>query len=60
MFKLPLVFIAFLLLIHIFGEAMRFLRPLVSPFWCFIPKGDKIMSKQLDQLPLVNFKNYCV
>jgi hypothetical protein len=25
-----------------------------------MPKGEKLRPKQLDQLPLVNFKNYCV
>jgi hypothetical protein len=33
------------------------LRPQVSPFWCLMPKGEKLRPKQLDQLPLVNFKN---
>jgi hypothetical protein len=27
------------------------------PFWCLIPKGKKLRPKQMDQLPLVNFKN---
>jgi hypothetical protein len=32
------------------------------PFWCLMPKGEKLRSKQMDQLqmdqlPLVNFKN---
>ena len=27
------------------------------PFWCLMPKGEKIRPKQMDQLPLVNFKN---
>jgi hypothetical protein len=44
----------------IFSEAMRFFRPLVSLFWCLMPKGQKLRPKQLDQLPLVNFKNYFV
>jgi hypothetical protein len=31
-------------------------------FWCLMPKGEKLRSKQMDQLqmdqlPLVNFKN---
>jgi hypothetical protein len=27
------------------------------PFWCLMPKGEKIRPKQMDQLPLVkNFK----
>jgi hypothetical protein len=31
-------------------------RPLSSPFWCLMPKGEKLRPKQLDQPPLVNFK----
>jgi hypothetical protein len=27
------------------------------PFWCLIPKGEKLRPKQMDQLPLVNFEN---
>jgi hypothetical protein len=27
------------------------------PFWCLMPKGEKLRPKQLDQLPPVNFKN---
>jgi hypothetical protein len=28
------------------------------PFWCLMPKGEKIRPKQLmDQLPLENFEN---
>jgi hypothetical protein len=27
------------------------------PFWCLMPKGEKLRLKQMDQLPLVNFKN---
>jgi hypothetical protein len=26
-------------------------------FWCLMPKGEKLRPKQMDQLPLVNFKN---
>jgi hypothetical protein len=25
------------------------------PFWCLMPKGEKIRPKQMDQLPLVKF-----
>jgi hypothetical protein len=25
------------------------------PFWCLLPKGEKIRPKQMDQLPLVKF-----
>jgi hypothetical protein len=27
------------------------------PFWCLMPKGEKIRPKQMDQLPLENFEN---
>jgi hypothetical protein len=27
------------------------------PFWCLMPKGEKLRSKQMHQLPLVNFEN---
>jgi hypothetical protein len=27
------------------------------PFWCFMSKGEKLRPKQMDQLPLVNFKS---
>jgi hypothetical protein len=27
------------------------------PFWCFMPKEEKLRPKQMDQLPLVNLKN---
>jgi hypothetical protein len=27
------------------------------PFWCLMPKGEKLRPKQTDQLPLVNFEN---
>jgi hypothetical protein len=27
------------------------------PFWCLMPKGEKLRQKQMDQLPLVDFKN---
>jgi hypothetical protein len=27
------------------------------PFWCLMPKGEKLRPKQMDQLPLENFKN---
>jgi hypothetical protein len=26
-------------------------------FWCLMPKGEKLRTKQMDQLPLVNFEN---
>jgi hypothetical protein len=27
------------------------------PFWCLMPKEEKLRSKQMDQLPLENFEN---
>jgi hypothetical protein len=34
------------------------LLPILIPFWCLIPKGEKIRPKQeMDQLPLENFEN---
>jgi hypothetical protein len=27
------------------------------PFWCLMPKGEKIRPKKMDQLPLENFEN---
>jgi hypothetical protein len=27
------------------------------PFWCLMPKGEKLRPNQMDQLPLVNFRN---
>jgi hypothetical protein len=27
------------------------------PFWCLMPKGEKLRPKQMDQLPLVSFEN---
>jgi hypothetical protein len=27
------------------------------PFWCLMPKGEKVRPKQMDQLPLVDFEN---
>jgi hypothetical protein len=27
------------------------------PFWCLMPKGEKLRLKQMDQLPLENFEN---
>jgi hypothetical protein len=31
--------------------------PKMIPFWCLMPKGEKLRPKQMDQLPLENFKN---
>jgi hypothetical protein len=27
------------------------------PFWCLMPKGEKLRPKQMNQLPLENFEN---
>jgi hypothetical protein len=27
------------------------------PFWCLMPKGEKLRPKQMDQLPLEYFEN---
>jgi hypothetical protein len=41
-----------------FCEAMRLKGPRFIPFWCLMPKGEKIRPKQeMDQLPLENFEN---
>jgi hypothetical protein len=46
------------LLIDNFGEAMRLKGPRLIPFWCLMPKGEKIRPKQeMDQVPLENFEN---
>jgi hypothetical protein len=29
----------------------------MMPFWCLMPKGEKIRLKQMDQLPLENSEN---
>jgi hypothetical protein len=31
--------------------------PIMTPFWCLMPKGEKLRPKQMDQLPLVNSEN---
>jgi len=31
--------------------------PKMIPFWCLMPKGEKLRPKQMDQLPLENFEN---
>jgi hypothetical protein len=28
------------------------------PFWCLMPKGEKLRPKQMDQLSLENFKAF--
>jgi hypothetical protein len=27
------------------------------PFWCLMPKGEKLKPKQMDQIPLEKFEN---
>ena len=27
------------------------------PFWCLMPKGEKLRTKQMDHQPLVSFEN---
>jgi hypothetical protein len=45
-----------LFLFEDFGEAMGFIGPKMIPFWCLMPKGEKLSPKQeMDQLPLENF-----
>jgi hypothetical protein len=29
----------------------------MTPFWCLMPKGEKLRPNQMDQLPLENFEN---
>ena len=31
--------------------------PIMIPFWCLMPKGEKLRPKQMDQLPLEKFEN---
>ena len=46
-----------MLLIEDFGEAMGLKGPRLIPFWCLMPKGEKIRPKQdMNQLPLENFE----
>jgi hypothetical protein len=33
---------------------------IVLPFWCLMPKGEKLRPKQLDKLPLVKFSKVLV
>ena len=52
------ILIALVLLFEDFGEAMGLKGPRLIPFWCLMPKGEKIRPKQeMDQLPLENFEN---
>jgi hypothetical protein len=36
---------------------MGLLGPKMIPFWCLMPKGEKLRPKQMDQQPLENFEN---
>ena len=55
---ISMLLLPFLLLIEDFGEAMRLKGPKMIPFWCLMPKGEKLRPKQeMDQLPLENFEN---
>jgi hypothetical protein len=37
---------------------MGFKGPKMIPFWCLMPKGEKLRpKKEMDQLPLENFEN---
>jgi hypothetical protein len=33
---------------------------LVSPFWCLIPKGEKIKAKTTESTATYEFQKYCV
>jgi hypothetical protein len=48
---------AFLLLIDIFWWGNGVKGPIIIPFWCIMPKGEKLRPKQMDLLPLENFEN---
>jgi hypothetical protein len=50
-----MLILPFLLIFDIFGEAMELKGPKMIPFWCLMPKGEKLRPKQTDQLPLVIF-----
>ena len=40
--------IAFVFLIEDFGEAMGLKGPRLIPFWCLMPKGEKIKAKVIN------------
>ena len=46
-----------LLLIDNFWRGNGVKGPIMIPFWCFMPKGEKLRPKQMDQLSLENFEN---
>jgi hypothetical protein len=37
-----------LILIEDFGEEMGLKEPRLIPFWCFMPKGEKIKAKAIN------------
>ena len=39
---------AFVFLLKIFGEAMGLKGPRLIPFWCLMPKGEKIKAKAIN------------
>jgi hypothetical protein len=41
-----------------FCEAMRLKGLIVLLFWCFMPKGEKLSPKQLDQPTTCEFQNF--
>jgi hypothetical protein len=41
-----------------FCEAMVLKGQIVLLFWCLMPKGEKVTSKQLDQLPSVYLSKF--
>jgi hypothetical protein len=41
-----------------FCEAMGLKGQIVLLFWCLMPMGEKVMPKQLDQLPPVYFSKF--
>jgi hypothetical protein len=47
--------ICLLLLVDILGEAMGLKGPKMIPFWCLMPKGEKLRTKQLDQPTTCDF-----
>ena len=49
-----------LVLFDIFGEAMGLKDQIVILFWCLMPKGDNLRTKQLDQPTTCEFQNFSV
>ena len=42
------ILIAYLLFVEDFGEAMGLKGPRLIPFWCLMPKGEKIKAKVIN------------